>query len=106
EIGVSTVLAVALQGVFFTLLVFYGSTRGLVKKEVIELPKEIPIEVKPVLDDLPLLKLGTKNPVKSQLPDMWQKRAPRPVKRYEERSAPSEDAADDPDEIPESELAD
>lgn len=106
EIGVATTLAFLLQGAFFTLLAFYGSTRAISKKEVIELPKEIPIEVMPVIDELPLLKLGTKNPVKPRLPEMWQKRAPRPVKRYEERSAPSDQALDDPDEIPESELAD
>jgi hypothetical protein len=53
-----------------------------------------------------LLKLGSKDPVKPRLPDMWQKRAPRPVKRYEERSAPSDKAEDSEEAIPESKLAD
>lgn len=106
EITVAIGGAFLVQAAFFTLLALYGNTRGAVKREEIEVPEEIPIAVTPMLDELPLLKLGTKNPLKPRLPDMWKKRAPRPVKRYEERSAPSEDAKDDPDEIPESKLAD
>lgn len=106
EISVAIGGAILVQVAFFTLLALYGNTRGAVKAETLQAPEEIPIAVKPILDDLPLLKLGTKNPVKPRLPDMWTKRAPRPVKRYEERSAPSEEAEDDPEEIPESKLAD
>ncbi len=98
--------ALLVQGAFYSLLALYGDSRGEVRREVVETPEEIPIAVTPMLDELPLLKLGTKNPVKPRLPDMWKKVAPRPVKRYEERSAPSEEAKDDPEEIPESKLAD
>jgi len=72
-------------------------------------PQEIaiPIAVQPVLDDLPLLKLGSKkDKLKPRLPDMWQKRAPTPVRRLEERSAPSELAEDKIDKVPKSEIAD
>lgn len=106
EIGFAIGGALLVQAAFFTLLAIYGDSRGAVRKEIAKEPEEIPIAVTPMLDELPLLKLGTKNPVKPRLPQMWKKRAPRPVKRYEERSAPSEEAVDDPDEIPESDLAD
>jgi outer membrane biosynthesis protein TonB len=91
---------------FLLLLAFAGNSRGAVIKELVLAENEIPVEVMPVLDDLPLLKLGSKNPLKPRLPDMWQKREPRPVKRYEERSAPSSDAEDSVEEIPDSEIAD
>jgi hypothetical protein len=45
-----------------------------------------PIAVKPVIDELPLLKLGGKKPQKLKQPDMWTKQAPA-VRRYEARSA-------------------
>ncbi len=106
EIGFAIGGAFLVQAAFFTLLAIYGDSRGMVRKEPPPQVDEIPIAVTPMLDELPLLKLGTKNPKKSRLPDIWKKRAPRPVKRYEERSAPSEEAVDDPEEIPESELAD
>lgn len=106
ELVLASVLALVVQLSFLGILVYAGDSRGAVRKELVEAPKELPIEVMPVLDELPLLKLGSKNPIKPRLPDMWKKRAPRPVKRYEERSAPSPDAKDDPEEIPESELAD
>ncbi len=48
---------------------------------------EIPIAVKPVMDDLPLLKLGGKK-MRPKLPDMWKKQAPIPVQalRGEQRA--------------------
>lgn len=98
--------AFLVQGVFLGLLVFFGDSRGASQPEHVEAPLEIPIAVQPVLDELPLLKLGSKKQLKPKLPDMWKKRDPAPVKRYEERSAPSEQAKDDPEEIPESEIAD
>lgn len=64
----------------------------------------VPIHVQPMLDDLPLLKLGSKT--KPRLPEMWKKNEPTPVRRLEERSAPSELAKDDPQEIPKSKVAD
>ena len=66
-----------------------------------EPPKEIPIAVKPVMDELPLLKLGGKK--KAKLPDMWKKQAP--VQRFEETSAPSAKANKSPEAIPSSKLA-
>ncbi len=98
--------AFLLEGTFLLLLVFFGDSRGESKQVVAETPLEVPIAVQPILDDLPLLKLGSKAPVKPRLPEMWKKRAPVPVKRYEERSAPSDQAEDDPEKIPESKLAD
>ena len=50
-----------------------------------------------MLDELPLLKLGSKK-VKMKLPDMWTKQAP--VQRFEEKSAPSEKAEKTPQAIP------
>ena len=66
-----------------------------------EAPQEIPINVKPVMDELPLLKLGGKK--KAKLPDMWKKQAP--VQRFEESSAPSAKASKSPEAIPSSKLA-
>lgn len=66
-------------------------------------PKELPIAVKPVMDELPLLKLGGKK-MKPKLPDMWQIK-PEAIKRMEAASAPSPDAKDDPTKIPESKVA-
>ncbi len=106
ELQLALGLALLVQVVFFGLLAFFGDSRGAVRKEEVAQVKEIPIAVQPVLDELPLLKLGSKNKVKPKLPQMWQKRAPVPVKRYEERSAPSEQAPDDVAKIPESKLAD
>lgn len=106
ELTLASLYAILLQGAFILLLAFAGDSRGKVVKEIQLLPKEIPIAVLPVLDDLPLLKLGSKKQVKPKLPDMWRKLAPRPVKRYEERSAPSELAEDKVENIPKSELAD
>jgi hypothetical protein len=65
--------------------------------------KEIPIAVKPILDELPLLKLGGKKKLKPKLPDMWKKQAP--VRRVEAKSAPSEKAEDKPEAIATSKLA-
>lgn len=65
-------------------------------------PAETAIAVQPVLDDVPLLKLGSK-PQKYKLPDMWRK--PDPVKRYEDKSAPAVNADKNPEKLPENEVA-
>lgn len=106
EIALASLLAALVQGAFLTLLALAGDSRAKVKEEIVLLPNEVPIEVMPVLDELPLLKLGSKKMDKPRLPEMWRKNAPRPVKRYEERSAPSAEAEDKVEEIPESKLAD
>jgi len=88
---------------FLVVLVAMGLRARIPEPErVTERPE--PIAVKPVLDELPLLKLGGKKPQKLKLPDMWTKQAPA-VRRYEARSAPSPDAKDDPRAIPKSPLA-
>lgn len=105
EIALCAIFGLLLEGSLITGIVVSGNTRVHIQKK--EEPAElvIPIAVQPVLDDLPLLKLGSKKD-KLKLPDMWQKREPVPVRRLEERSAPSEKAVDSPDEIPKSEIAD
>src|SRR5690606_14943823 len=102
EIALCAIFGLLLEGSLITGIVVSGNTRVHIQKK--EEPAElvIPIAVQPVLDDLPLLKLGSKKD-KLKLPDMWQKREPVPVRRLEERSAPSEKAVDSPDEIPKSE---
>src|SRR6478609_6139253 len=69
-----------------------GATHTKIKAIEEKPPEAMPIAVKPVLDELPLLKLGSKKDKKQKLPDMWKKQAPVPVKRYEEVSAPSDKA--------------
>lgn len=78
--------------------------------EIREKPKqekldELPIAVQPVMDELPLLKLGGKK-VKPRLPDMW-KPPPEPVieKTYEAKSKPSEKAEKAVEAIPDAGVA-
>lgn len=107
EIGGAFLLAGIVQLGFFALLVWAGASSAKIQKVAEPKPEAVPIAVQPVLDDLPLLKLGSNQKLKPKLPDMWKKQAPVPVKRFEERSAPSEDAdADDLEDLPESPLAD
>ena len=94
--------AFVIQSSLALLFVVAGSADSKVEAQEEKLPRERPINVKPVLDDLPLLKLGGKKP---KLPDIWKKLPPVPVKRFEEKSAPSEKAEDNPEAIPTSELA-
>ncbi|HEY6728010.1 MAG TPA: TonB C-terminal domain-containing protein [Polyangiaceae bacterium] len=81
-----------------------SENKGQIARREETVVKEVPMAVKPIMDDLPLLKLGGKK-VKPKLPDMWKKQAPVPVKRYEEKSAPSEKAEDKPAAIPTSKVA-
>lgn len=83
------------------LLVSAGKS-GTVQAAPEEATQETPIEVLPVLDEVPLLKLGSKQQ-KQRLPDMWRK--PKPKKRYEDKSAPAPDAKKTLDKLPENELA-
>jgi len=105
EILLCAVLGVLLETLLIVGIVVSGNTRVQIRKQEESPELVIPIAVQPVVDDLPLLKLGSKKD-KLKLPDMWRKREPTPVRRLEERSAPSEKAQDKPDEIPESEIAD
>jgi hypothetical protein len=101
EIGSAALLAGVVQVGFFLLLALGGEADALRAREEL-IAKPMPIAVKPVLDDLPLLKLGNKK-VRAKLPDMWKKQAP--VRRFEEKSAPSALAEKTPEAIPTSEVA-
>lgn len=92
EILLSVVFSLGVLVAFFALLVFAGES-GL-EIEAAEPPPPIarPISVKPVLDDLPLLKKGGK--VKPKLPEKWKKQAP--VRRLEQKAAPSTKAEKTP----------
>lgn len=104
EIVAAAVVAAVIQVTFFMILILAGTARAHIKAEKPPEPTEEPIAVKPVMDELPLLKLGGKK-MRPKLPDMWKKQPPIPIERFEEASAPSEFAEDDPDEIPTSEVA-
>lgn len=102
ELGIACGLALGVQGAFFALLIWAGESKAQVTAEEEPKPEYIPIAVQPVLDELPLLKLGSKQ--KAKLPDIWKKQAP--VQRFEERSAPSDKAKNTTENLPTSELAD
>lgn len=107
EIALAWASAFVVQFAFFALLVWAGKSEAHVQAVEEPKPELVPIAVQPVLDDLPLLKLGSKNKVKPKLPEIWKKQEPTPVKRFEERSAPSTKADDKKTtELPTSELAD
>lgn len=86
ELGLAWSLALSMQILFFALLVVAGQNRHVVQPEKPTTDNAIPIAVRPVIDDLPLLKLGGKR-VRAKLPDMWKKNPP--VQRFEAASAPS-----------------
>ncbi|MCC6899646.1 MAG: TonB C-terminal domain-containing protein [Polyangiaceae bacterium] len=104
EVGVAVAAASMIQAFFFILLIAAGKPRIEVRAKEEVSPRELPMAVKPVLDDAPLLKLGGKK-VKPKLPEMWKKLDPTPVQRFEEKSAPSDKAKDDPKAAPTSSVA-
>jgi hypothetical protein len=86
ELVLAAGLAVIIEGSLFILLVTAANKTHITARDTVE-EKVIPIEVKPVLDEMPpLLKLGSKR-MRAKLPDMWAKKPP--IKRYEAASAPS-----------------
>ena len=89
ELALAVFFAGAVELGLLGLFIVAGQNRAKVVAHEVTAPEEIPIAVQPVLDELPLLKLGSKK-VKMKLPDMWTKQAP--VQRFEEKSAPSEKA--------------
>lgn len=97
ELAFALFFTAAVEAGLVGLVVLAGQNRAKVVAHEAELPEEIPIAVKPVLDELPLLKLGSKK-VKAKLPDMWTKQAP--VQRFQEASAPSPKAEKTPEAIP------
>jgi len=102
ELALAFFLTCVVEAGLFGLVVVAGQNRTKVVPREAEVKEEIPIAVKPIMDDLPLLKLGSKK-VKAKLPDMWTKQAP--VQRFEETSAPSPKAAKTPEAIPTTALA-
>lgn len=87
--------ALIMQGLLVVLMLVASSSGKLKSKEEKPAP-EVPMAVKPVVDDLPLLKLGGSAP---KLPDAWQKKAPLPVPTEPtDDGAPSPQAKDDPDQ--------
>lgn len=102
EILLAGLLAGAIEMGLFLLLILAGENALKVQAEKPVERTSMPIQVTPVLDDAPLLKLGGKK-VKTKLPDMWRKNPP--VQRFQEKSAPSPQAKKTPDAIPTSALA-
>ena len=100
EIVLAVALAVSVEGGIFILLATAQNRTVITAKEDAP-PPSIPIEVKPVLDDIPLLKLGGKR-VRAKLPDMWVKKPP--IRRYEAASAPSPRAEALKEKIPDTPL--
>jgi hypothetical protein len=101
EVALAGLLAFLVEAGILLIWIYAGAGSAHVNAAPVEAPKEIPIKVKPVIDDLPLLKLGGKK--KAKLPDMWKKQAP--VQRFEETSAPSAKASKTPASLPSSKLA-
>jgi hypothetical protein len=102
QVTLATISAGAIQLLFLGLLVAAGNDARVQPKQEPPVVDQ-PISVKPVLDELPLLKLGSKQNVRPKLPEMWKKNPP--VQRFEEKSAPSAEAKDTPEAIPTSEVA-
>jgi hypothetical protein len=100
EIALAVLLAFLVEAGILLLWIYAGAGSAQVTAAEVEAPREIPISVKPVVDETPLLKLGGKK--KAKLPDMWKKQAP--VQRFEETSAPSAKASKSPESIPSSKL--
>jgi hypothetical protein len=100
EVALAALLAFLVEAGILLLWIYGGAGDVNVRAAALEAPKEIPIAVKPVMDELPLLKLGGKK--KAKLPDMWKKQAP--VQRFEETSAPSAKADKNPATLPSSKL--
>ncbi len=100
EVALAALLAFLAESAVLLLWIYGGAGDVNVNAAAFEAPKEVPIKVNPVMDELPLLKLGGKK--KAKLPDMWKKQAP--VQRFEESSAPSAKADKNPATLPSSKL--
>lgn len=99
ELVLAAGLAVIIEsGLFILIATATNRTHIVAKDEKAE--EALPIEVKPVLDELPLLKLGSKK--RAKLPDMWVKKPP--IKRYEATSTPSPKAPEKVDKLPDTPL--
>lgn len=100
EVALAIVMAFLVEGLLLLLWIYAGSGSVQVRADPLEALQARPISVNPVMDELPLLKLGGKK--KAKLPDMWKKQAA--VQRFEESSAPSAKADKSPAAIPSSKL--
>lgn len=99
ELVLAAGIAIIIESGLFILVLTATNRTHIVAKE--DKPEDtVPIEVKPVLDELPLLKLGSKK--RAKLPDMWVKKPP--IKRYEATSAPSPKAPEKVDKLPDTPL--
>lgn len=102
ELWLAALFAAIIECGFFALLAAAGANRGNVHAVAPPVASETPIAVTPILDDVPLLKLGGKR-MRPKLPDLWKKNPP--IQRDEATSAPSPMAPKTPDAIPSSPLA-
>jgi hypothetical protein len=102
ELFLAGAVAALIEVGMIVLVLWAGANTAHIRAKEPEPPAPQPIKVTPVLDELPLLKLGGKK-VKTKLPEMWKKQPP--VQRYQEQSAPSQHASKSPDAIPTSPLA-
>ena len=84
EVAIAAGFALLVEGALAALLIWANASGSLTPAKEPDV-KEVSIAVKPVIDDLPLLKLGSKK--KARLPDMWNK--PKPKPRYEDKTAAS-----------------
>ena len=100
EVAVAAGLAAIIEGGLFILLAT-AANDAHIREKVAVVDEAVPIEVKPVMDDVPLLKLGSKK-MRAKLPDMWAKKPP--IKRYEAASAPSPNAESILEKIPDTPL--
>src|SRR5688572_1809213 len=85
DVALAAASAALIEALLFILFVAAGQSSAQIKERETAPPAPVPIQVRPVLDELPLLKQGGK--VKTKLPEMWKKQPP--VQRFEEKSAPS-----------------
>ena len=101
ELFLAGAVAALIETAMLVLVLWAGESTAHIKAKEPEPPPPQPIKVTPVLDELPLLKLGGKK--KPKLPEMWKKNPP--VQRFQESSAPSQHASKSADAIPTSQLA-
>jgi hypothetical protein len=103
EVLVAGFVALAAQAVFVAL--FTAGEATPIKADISdENSKPISVAITPVVNDLPLLKLGGK-PKPGQLPDMWKKKPPPKAVKTSQNEAenaitPSTKASDDVSSIP------
>lgn len=100
ELFLAGAVATLIETALFVLVLWAGESTAHIKAKEPEPPPPEPIKVTPVLDELPLLKLGGKK--KPKLPEMWKKNPP--VQRFQESSAPTPFASKSPDALPTSAL--